>query len=463
MAKRATTPPARGSWAGKMGFIMAAAGSAVGLGNLWKFPWMAYKNGGYGEAEPYGAGAFVLIYLLSVVVVGLPVMIAEIVIGRRSGKDPVGAFEALRPGSLWKWVGALGVLTGFLLLSYYGVVAGWTAFFLLKSVTGSLTVTPDAGKEIFAQFTASAPMQVAWMAIFVLLTAAVVIGGISKGIERVTKILMPGLLIMVFWLFFMVMGRENASSAYAYMFYPDFSHVTASLVLDAMGQAFFSLSLGMGAVITYGSYLGKKDRIVTCAVSVTFLDTLVALVASLVIFGVLFHLNLQTPGDGQGNLFTAIPAIFSQLEGGTTLVIVFFLLVTFAALTSTVSLLEVVVSYFIDERGWSRKAAVVKVSAAVFLLGIPSAFSFNVLGDTKVFGMTFFALFDYLCANWTLPIGGLLITIFAGWILTSKETEDEINTHRPIHAFWKFCVRYIAPIVVLLVLVGIIAGVGGSE
>lgn len=453
----------RGSWAGKMGFILAAAGSAVGLGNLWKFPWMAYKNGGAAGDDPKGAGAFVLVYLVAVALAGLPVMIAEIVVGRRSKRNPVGAFEKLRPGSPWKIVGALGVLTGFVLLSYYVVVAGWTARYLFAALDGSLTSAGADTGRIFGDFLASPVAQVGWLAIFMVATVGVVIGGVSGGIERFAKFLMPALFFMLIWLMIQVLMLDGAGRALTFLFKPDFSTLTPGLVLDGMGQAFFSLSLGMGAMITYGSYLRKKDSIGTSALAVTVLDTSVALMASVVIFGVVFSLDVRMPGDGIGNLFTAIPAIFARLPAGNTLVIIFYLLIVFAALTSTISLLEVVASYFIDERGWSRRKAVLLIGSAEFLVAVPSALSFNVLADAKLFGRTFFELLDYLCANWALPLGGLAITLFAGWVLTSKETQDELATTGLAHKLWKLCVRFAAPIVILAVVVGIILGVGGGE
>lgn len=453
----------RGSWAGKMGFILAAAGSAVGLGNLWKFPWMAYKNGGAAGDNPKGAGAFVLVYFVAVVLAGLPVMIAEIVVGRRAKRNPVGAFETLRPKSAWKFVGALGVLTGFVLLSYYVVVAGWTAKYLFSALSGSLTASgADTGK-IFGDFLASPWAQVGWLSVFMAATVGVVIGGVSAGIERFAKFLMPALFFMLIWLMIQVLMLDGASEALSYLFRPDFSTMSPGLVLDGMGQAFFSLSLGMGAMITYGSYLKKGDNIVTSALAVTVLDTAVAMIASIVIFGVIFSLNVRMPGDGIGNLFTAIPAIFAQLPAGNTLVIIFYLLIVFAALTSTISLLEVVASYFIDEKGWSRKKAVLIIGGAEFLVAIPSALSFNVLADAKLFGKTFFDMADYLCANWALPLGGLGITLFAGWVLTRKETMDELATIPWLHTFWKWCVRFAAPVVIVAVIVGIILGVGGGE
>ena len=453
----------RGSWGGRLGFVLAAAGSAVGLGNLWKFPYLAYENGDGGAANPHGAGAFVILYLIAVVIVGLPVMLSEIIIGRRSGLNPVGAFRKLRPGTPWYIVGALGVTTGFVLLSYYAVVAGWTGEYLVKALAGDFTGrSPEEIGTQFHSFLANPWRQVGWLAAFMGLSMAVVIGGVSSGIERVTKILMPLLLLMLLGLAVMSLTLEGGGAALTYIFKPDFSVVTPKMVLDALGQAFFSLSLGMGAIITYGSYLSKKEDIVISGVSIVALDTFVGLIAAVIIFSTLFSVNMSMESGGVGNLFTAIPVIFQKIPGGGAWVIVFYALVAFAALTSTISLLEVVVSCFIDQRGWSRRKAVLSMGTLIFALGIPSALSFNVGKDFTILGKTFFDVMDTLCANWALPLGGLFITLFTGWVLTRREKAEEIVGRPRVLAVWDFLVRYVAPVAVIAVIVGIVFGLGGE-
>ena len=550
----------RGSWGSRLGFVLAAAGSAVGLGNLWKFPYMAYANGG-GATDQRGAGAFVLIYLAAVLLVGLPIMIAEILIGRRSRRNPVGAFEKLRPRTPWKWVGALGIFTGFLLLSYYNVVAGWTIEYTVKAVgnefgayatevtdadirdqlweehvgsPASLATLQGAGRavelaapadpldddavivfrqklaaaweafqkdepeghaalkttvgdalwgelaaaedfeerkvtrqqqilpgKLFASFVGNPWKQVGWALLFMLLSVGVVVGGVAKGLERWTKILVPGLLVLLGFLLVRMLTLEGAGRALSFLFRPNFDHVDAPLVLNALGHAFFTLSLGMGAIITYGSYLSKKDNIITSGLAVTLLDTGIALAASVVMFSAIFTYGLAMKSGGAGNLFTAIPAIFLQIPGGTYLCVAFYLLVLFAALTSTISLLETVVSYFIDERGWSRRKATLSVGAGVFVVGIPSALSFNVLSDAKLFGMTWFDLADYLCANWLLPVGGVLVALFAGWVLEKRELREELppeHTRLFPLGVWRFLVRFVAPAAIVAILMGILLG-----
>ena len=556
----ASEPTERGSWGSRFGFVLAAAGSAVGLGNLWKFPYIAYENGG-GATDQRGAGAFVLIYLAAVLLVGLPIMIAEILIGRRAKRNPVGAFAALRPKTPWKLVGGLGIFTGFLLLSYYNVVAGWTIEYSIKSVgndfgafetavadddirdqlwgehrasADSLATlqaeglaadlgapAPEAAQEkqvdfrrvltdawadfektrpedfarvrdakkselwttfrgagdfeaqkrkrqqqilpgkLFVEFLGNPWKQVGWALAFMLLSVAVVIGGISKGIERWTKILMPGLLVLLVVLLVRMLTLEGAGKALGFLFRPNFQHVDGHLVLSALGHAFFTLSLGMGAIITYGSYLGKRDNVVSAGLAVTLMDTAIALMAAITMFSAIFTYGLVMQSGGAGNLFTTIPAIFLQIPGGSYLCVAFYLLVLFAALTSTISLLETVVSYFIDERGWARRKATLIVGGGVFAVGIPSALSFNVLGGVKLFGKTWFDLADYLCANWFLPIGGVLVALFAGWALKRREQRAELPPeHTRLFPFglWRFLVRYVAPAAVVAVLVGIIVG-----
>ncbi len=536
----------RGAWRSKLGFILAAAGSAVGLGNLWKFPYLTYKFGG-GE-HGHGAGGFVIIYLMAVLLLGLPVMIAEVMIGRRGRLNPVGSFRALRPGTAWKYAGLLGVITGFLILSYYAVVAGWTIEYIAKSVTweyadydahvsdqavrdrvfSELSVAPagalflkehglirdtadasavqaawarvktdkkyanllkQAKKEfflafktrfrtqralkhaiiekkmeiypasLFERFLKNPVKQVGYFFLFMLLTMLVVIGGVSGGIERWNKVLMPLLLLMLFTLVGRVFTLDGGVRAMRFLFYPDFSRVTFNTVLWAVGQAFFSLSLGMGALLTYGSYLPKDAKISKASLAIVSLDTLVALAAAFVIFGSIFTFGLTMHGSGIGNLFTAVPGIFLHMPGGRFLSILFYSLVAFAALTSTVSLMEVAAAYLIDEHDMSRKRAVLIAGAAIFLLGVPSALSFNLLANARIFHLTFFGLVDFFSANIALPLGGILIAIFVGWVLTAREKHEEVFEFPVwLYSVWDFLVRFVAPAAILVLLFALLTG-----
>ena len=446
----------RGSWQGRLGFILAAAGSAVGLGNLWKFPYLTYKHGGGGEGG--GAGAFVFIYLAAVLLIGAPIMLAEILIGKRTGRNPVGAFKALKPGA-WKLVGALGVTTGFILLSYYSVVAGWTVQYVIMTLTDELqrAVAAGATGKVFGDFVADPARQIGFHALFMGFTIAVILGGVSKGIERWTKVLMPLLLAILVVLLVRSLTLGKGVETLAFVFVPDFPSLTGGMVLEAVGQAFFSLSLGMGAIITYGSYMKQDAHIGTAGGSVVLLDTLVGLMASLIVFGAIFSAGMSMEGSGIGNLFTAVPVIFDALPGGSFLTILFYVLVMFAALTSTISLLETVSAYFIDERGLSRRKATTFAGGGIFLLGIPAALSFNLLSDKTIAGKTFFDLLDYFCSNISLPLGGLLVAVFVGWVLDREILLQEID--RPwLVAIWRFLLRFVAPVAIGAVMVTMILG-----
>lgn len=500
----------RGAWRSRVGFILASAGSAVGLGNLWKFPYLTYRFGSSEDGHATGAGGFVLVYLAAVFVVCVPVMVAEVLIGRRGRRNPVGSFRALRPASRWPWVGLLGVLGGTLILSYYTVVAGWTLEYVGKAVTGEFSryeervsdaevreaVCREAGAmdeaaclaafqsflnrydnpqaredalrekrlevypaRLFRDFIENPFKQVAYLFVFMSLTALVVLGGVSGGIERWNRILMPLLILMLVVLIVRVATLPGAGKAVAFLFKPEWSHLSFEEVLWAFGQAFFSLSLGMGALLTYGSYLSPRTRITTSALAIAGLDTAIALSAAFVIFGAIFSYGLHMKGGGIGNLFTAIPVILQHLPGGGPATVLFYILVAFAALTSTVSLLEVASAYLIDERGMPRRRAVLLAAAAIFTLGVPCALSFNVMSDVKVFGRTIFDIFDYFCSNIALPVGGLLISIFVGWVLKDGERRAEVRELTPLlYAAWVWVVRLLAPVAILTIFVALLLG-----
>ena len=446
----------RGAWGNRLGFILAAAGSAVGLGNLWKFPYLTYRFGGE-DPEQGGAGGFVLIYLLCVALVGLPVMIAEVLIGRRGRLNPVGSFRALRPASPWRLTGFLGLLAGFLILSYYAVVAGWTMEYVVKSVAWDFAGNDPV--QMFDDFVSNPVKQVAWFFVFMVFSVLVVIGGVSKGIERWNRILMPLLLLMLLILVVRVFTLPGGGKAMRFLFLPDFANLDLDMVLWALGQAFFSLSLGMGALLTYGSYLPRKANIGLACVAIAGLDVFVALCASVVIFGSIFSFGLVMESGGIGNLFTAIPAIFLKMEGGRWMSVIFYVLVSFAALTSAVSLLEVVSSYLIDEKKMLRRNAVITAGTIIFAVGVPCALSFNLLAGFTVLDRTVFDLFDFFCANLALPIGGILISFFVGWVLTTEEKKEELGEFSPgLFKVWNFLVWVVAPLAILLVLGALLMG-----
>lgn len=441
---------AREQWGSKLGFILAATGSAVGLGNLWKFPYITGENGG---------GIFVLIYLVCIALVGIPVFLAEVLIGRATQSSPVVAFDKLSNSSStnWNFVGWIGVFSGFIILSYYSVVAGWALNYTLMSISHFFeTLSPDKISQTFDVLYTSGDINVFWHAVFMLLTVGVVYGGIKGGIEKWSRILMPLLLGILVVLFFYAMTLDGFGRSFKFLFYPDVSKLKPSGVLEALGHAFFTLSLGMGAIITYGSYLSKKEDLVKTSVIIAVLDTAVAIIATLVLFPIIFTFGYE-PQAGPGLLFKTLPIIFSQIPGGMILSIIFFLLVVFAALTSGMSLLEVVSANFIDLLGWGRKKAVLIMGSIIFIIGIPSALSGSgaIFKNWEViYGINFFDTVDYLASNWLLPIGGLLIAVFTGWFMDKRIRESEYMTGTSFgkgYKYWLFLIRYIAPIAVFII------------
>jgi len=438
----------RGTWTTRIGFIFAAAGSAVGLGNMWKFP---YVTG------IYGGGAFVLIYLLSVIMIGFPIMVAEFMIGRNTQLSPVGAFTKLGKNRLWKFAGWLGVLSGFIILSYYSVVGGWILDYVIRSVFNQFQNCSVRQIEKMFEVLLESPLrQVGCHAFFIFFVVYVVSGGIARGIERWNKILMPTLFGILLLLLINSLLSPGAREGIKFLFNPDFSKITPSAILVAMGQAFFSLSLGMGAMITYGSYINQDTNIVNSAAEVCFLDTLVALVGGLVIFPIVFSCGLP-PSAGPGLFFKTLPVVFSRLPWGSLIAFFFFILVTFAALTSAISLFEVVVSYVIDEKGWNRKKSSYFMGIIIFLVGVPSALSFNLIKNIEIIGKrNVFDSLDFIATNYFLPIGGLLIALFCGWSLSEKVSKDEIRkggNNLFFYYLWRYIVRYIAPVAVTLVFI----------
>ena len=568
--------PDRGQWGSRVGFILAAAGSAVGLGNIWKFPYITGENGG---------GLFVLVYLVCIALVGLPIMVGELMIGRAARKQPVGAFTALSgPSSGWRVVGWLGIITGFIILSYYIVVAGWAMDYTLKSVanftdpiaerataeakayrastpldamrialvddsTKRSTVEKtaevrgeaprsawkawatyrtalDAATDVAAaeaalledpafkakidqvrplasrldalqdnaraaatdHYAAAAPKQIRdeaetlarrqhiaeevgkafgtvvtdgwtgtfWALLFMLITILIVAGGVSSGIEKVARVLMPLLVGILVVMVAYSAFQPGFGPALSFVFEPNPSRLKASGVLEALGHAFFTLSLGMGAMITYGSYQEKKENLFKQSVIIAGLDTAIALLACMMLFPIIFSYG-QEPAAGPGLVFKSMPLAFAEIgAGGMLLAILFFSLLVVAALTSAISLLEVVASYFIDQRGWTRAKAAWVIGAVIFLFGVPSAFSFDpdfaLSSWEPTFGKSFFDTMDYLASNWLLPIGGLLVAVYAGWFMPKRFRDAELDgLGAGLIKGWLGLIRFVAPALVMLV------------
>lgn len=437
----------RGRWGSKVAFILAATGSAIGLGNIWRFPWMVSENGG---------AVFVFVYILAVALIGFPVMLGELTIGRHSQKNAVGAFEYIKPKSPWKLIGYLGIATGLLILSFYAVIAGWAAGYLFKTVSGAFQggMTKELTQGIYDKFTTD-PFQVFLFFIIVIgVTTFIVSRGVKGGLEKWTKILLPLLFVLIVYLAIRAITLPGAAKGLAYYLKPDFSKLNGTVILMALGQAFFSLSLGMGTMITYGSYISKSDKLVSSAGWVSFSDTLIAILAGLIIFPTLFAFQ-GSPGDVQGEslVFLVFPLIFSKISGGFIFGILFFSLLFIAAITSTISLLEVPVAYFIDERGWSRNKAAWLMGGIAMILGIPSALSSGISSffqDIDFMGKAFF-----IFGNLSLAIGAFFICIFLGYIWKVKNAVKEITSSAVrfrIKPLWIFAIKFLAPIAILVIL-----------
>ena len=464
----------RDHWSSNAGLVLAATGSAIGLGNLWKFPFITWENNG---------GAFVLVYLICIAAVGLPIMMAELLIGRRSQKSAVGALkEAVAskwPGGRWLGglVGFWGVLAGFILLSYYTVIAGWSLFYFVKTVGwtfGGYPAGMSAG-DLFGAQVSNAGLQLMLSLGFSVGTIAVVYFGVSKGIERIARLFLPILFGILLLMLFSALSMSGAGEALAHVFRPNFAELDREAVLEALGHSFFTLSLGMGAMITYGSYISRKLSVVKASGAIVALDTLIALVATVIMFSVIFSvagMREQVSGSTVGMLFISLPELFySEVPFGVVLGPLFYVLVALAALTSTISLLEVVSAYLIDQRGITRNKATVGAGAAIFVFTIFAALSFTgegILSTMEIFKdkIGWFSTADHFVSNWMLPTGGFFVTLAAGWFMTREATRTELmdgSEPRWFHyGTWRFFIRWVAPVAVAAIIIAVIVGVDFS-
>ena len=437
----------RGRWGSKVAFIFAAAGSAIGLGNIWRFPMAVGQNGG---------AVFVLVYLIAIVFIGFTVMLAELTIGRHGQKNPVGAIEFIKPRSPWKVIGYLGILTGVGILSYYAVVAGWAVGYLVKMASGSFRgeVTSQLTERMFTEFSSDPWQVLLYFIIIIFITTFIISKGVKGGIERWTKILMPLLFILIVFLAIRALTLPGAEKGISFYLKPDFSKLSGTVILFALGQAFFSLSLGMGTMITYGSYIPKSDNLVSSAGWVCFSDTLIALLAGIIIFPTLFAIPGIEPTAGESLVFMVFPLIFSKIPGGLIFGSLFFLLLSVAAITSTISLLEVPVAYFVDERNWSRKKAAWLIGLLCFLIGIPSALS---TGGMQFFTkINFIGNMNFIFGNISLAVGALLISVFLGFVWKVKNAVQEIYSGNPkfkLQPIWAFSVKFLTPIAIIIILI----------
>ena len=430
-----------GAWIGKWTFILAATGSAVGLGNIWGFPYKAGTNGG---------GAFVLIYLGCILIIGLPIMISEIIIGRKAGNSPINAMKNValesKTSSSWQIVGWSGIFAGILILSFYSVIAGicLNYIFIAASSSGAVS-SPDQFSNVI-----SSPVNlIFWHTLFIVMTALIVSAGIKDGIGRMVKILMPMLGFLMIFMVVYSMINGDFTKAISFLFAPDFSNVTSDTLLQAMGQAFFSLSLGMGSIMAYGAYMPKDQQVVSSSFTVASLDTLIAMLAGLAIFPIIFAFNLE-PNSGPGLVFVSMLSAFNQMQFGQFIGPLFFILLSVAALSSSISLLEPGVAYLSEEGILSRKRSAEIISFFIWVLGIGSALSFNIWSDVEIIpDKNFLDSMDFIANQILLPLGGMLIAIFVGWFIKESLIRDEIgHTNNALYLMWRFFVKFIAPLCV---------------
>ena len=432
--------------------IAAMAGSAVGLGNIWRFPYVLGQ---------YGGAAFILVYIAASLLVALPIFFAESVIGRRSGRDTYGAMQLLAPGTAWKWAGLLTILSPLLILSYYSVVGGWSVEFLFKSLSFSFT-EKAAAEEVsgyFGKFISSTWQPILSHTLFMAMVAGVVLGGVKNGIERFSKVAMPLLFVLILFIVGYSLTLPGSRAGVEYLVKPDFSKLTADAYAAALGQAFFSLSLGVGTVLTYASYVKKEENLVVSGVGTAVSDLLFAMIAAFAVMPAVFAAGIE-PGSGPGLVFQTLPYIFNTMSQAMPITsalvsIAFFLTILAAALTSAISMLEVGVAYLVDEKGMERRKATLLLALGTWLLGVLCSLSFGPLAGVKLLGLRFFDFLDSLCSVWLLPLGGLLFTLFVGWWMSKADVRDELTNggtcNVRLFGLVYFLMRYLAPVGIVTV------------
>jgi len=436
-----------GEWSSRWAFVLAAAGSAVGLGNIWKFPYITGQNGG---------GAFVLVYLACIAVIGIPIMMAEVMIGRRGRQSPINTMISLSEEAgrsrYWSILGWSGVIAGFLILSYYSVIAGWALAYVFRAALGMFSgASAEQVGGIFKDFLASPERLLAWHTIFMVMTMVVVGRGVRSGLEQAVRFLMPALFVLLLIMVGYAMSTDSFVKGLQFLFTPDFSKLSRDSVLIAMGHAFFTLSLGMGAIMIYGSYMPERISIAKTTFLIAGADTLVALMAGMAIFPIVFANHLE-PSAGPGLIFVTLPVAFGQMPAGSLFGAIFFILVVFAAWTSSISLIEPAVTWLVENHNMRRLTACVWSGMVTWILGVGTVLSFNLWSEDKLFGKTFFDLLDYLTANIMLPLGGLFIAIFAAWVMREADVREELEmVNRVGYRLWRFLVRYVTPVCVVIV------------
>ncbi len=440
-----------GQWSSRLIFILAATGSAVGLGNVWKFPYMAGENGG---------GAFVLVYLMCIAMIGIPIMMAEILMGRRGRQSPINTMSMLASDAgvtqRWAWLGWIGVISGFLIMSFYSVIAGWALAYVLEAVSGSFTgFTGETSANAFVGHISNPGITTFWHTVFSVMTAIIIAKGVRSGLEKAVKVLMPTLFVLLVLLLGYAINTGYFDQGLNFLFNPDFSKLSREGVLSALGHAFFTLSLGMGAIMVYGSYMPGKTSIASATITIAFMDTLVALVAGMAIFPIVFANGLE-PGAGPGLVFISLPIAFGQMPGGLIFGTLFFVLLSFAAWTSAISIVEPAVAFLVENRGMSRKKSAMTIVGLAWAIGMLTVmsfggwgFEFEFAGARKTDGI--FDILDIATTNFMLPLGGLAIALFAGWVMKEKDTADELKLKSEWqYKLWRFLVRFVSPAGVVL-------------
>ena len=437
----------RGEFSNRFGVIAAAAGSAIGLGNIWRFPYVT------GE---YGGGAFLCVYLFFTVALGIPLVLSELVIGRKAKRDTFGAFKKLAPNSLWKFIGILGLFAAFFILAFYSVVAGWGVHYVFASIN-DVFASKSTGQlnDLFYSFIKDPYQPILYLVIFMVLSGTIVFFGIKNGIEKNVKIIMPLLFILIIALDIRAITLPGANEGLNFLFNPDFSKLTAQGVMCALGQSFFSLSVGMGIFITYGSYIKDNESLINVSLNVPLADTIIAILAGVAIFPAVFAFGIE-PGSGPGLIFITLPSIFQQMPGGYIFSIFFFLLFLLAALTSSISLLEVVVSFFDEELNIKRSVSTIFATVIITLLGMVCSLSLGLLDDYTFLGKNLFDFLDWMSSNFLMPLGGMAISIFVGWRLGKYNVKKELEKNgSKISAYFLsvfiFIVKYIAPVAILII------------
>lgn len=438
----------RDNFASSFGVLVAMAGSAIGLGNLWRFPYLVGTNGG---------AAFIIIYLAMVFFLCLPILIAEFIVGRKSQANVFRAFKTIRPKGHWGFVGIIAVLSAISILAFYCVVGGWTVDYLIKALTFNLNVDNSSAANLFSEITTSSWQPLIYMLIFMLLTGGILFGGIKNGIEKFSKIMMPILFLMILVIAVRSLTLPGASQGVEFLFKPDFSKITSDTFLKALGQAFFSLSIGCGTILTYASYVKKNDNMLKTASLTAISDTIFALIAGTAIMPAVFAFGVS-PSEGPGLVFIVLPEIFAQIPAGSIIAVIFFFVLLIAALTSSISLLEVAVTFLIEEFNMKRKVATSISMALCIVLGTFSSLSQGVLSDIRIFGFNIFDSFDFLSANILMPVGGLLMVIFVGWIMkkpsviAEMSNEGTLKISKWVYLFVYYIIRFVAPFVILTVM-----------